>query len=207
VTGNPIMACGELVVQELLRSVAARTPAPGGGAVAAVTAALATALGQMVAHYAAGKPPAGAETRFGEALRGLGRLQSVALELADADAAAFTKLSELWKLSPDHERRQREWTDAVEAAIDVPKRVMETSLQTLVLLRSLDGSTNRHMVGDLAISALLAEAAGRAAAWIVRINLRLLTDDARSQELEAATRSTLAEALNIYRAIEESCRV
>ena len=156
------MACGELVVQELLRSVAAKTPAPGGGAVAAVTAALATALGQMVVHYAAGKLPAGAETRFDEALHGLGRLQSVALDLADADAAAFTKLSELWKLSPDHERRRREWTDAVEAAIEVPKRVMETALQTLVFLQSLDGSTSRHMAGDLAISALLAEAAGAA---------------------------------------------
>ncbi len=199
------MACGELVVQELLRSVAAKTPAPGGGAVAAVTAALATALGQMVVHYAAGKLP-GAETRFDEALHGLGRLQSVALDLADADAAAFTKLSELWKLSPDHERRRREWTDAVEAAIEVPKRVMETALQTLVFLQSLDGSTSRHMAGDLAISALLAEAAGRAAAWNIRINLGLLTDDARSRELETATRSTLAEALNIYRAIEETCR-
>ena len=83
---------------------------------------------------------------------------------------------------------------------------METALQTLVFLQSLDGSTSRHMAGDLAISALLAEAAGRAAAWNIRINLGLLNDDARSRELETATRSTLTEALNIYRAIEVTCR-
>ena len=64
------MSIGKRTVQELLCSVAARTPAPGGGAVAATVGALAAALSEMVGNYSQGKPEAGgAEELIEEARR------------------------------------------------------------------------------------------------------------------------------------------
>jgi formiminotetrahydrofolate cyclodeaminase len=195
-----------MTIGELLGSVAARSPVPGGGATAGLTAALAAALGQMVVEYSAGKAPSPeAEDLHEEALGALPRLRASALELADADAEAFARLSALWKLSPDHARRRAEWTDAVAAAIDAPQRVMETARETLHLLRRLLGNTKDNLRSDLAIAALLAEAAGRAAAWNVRINLPLLEDPAETEQIDGETTSVLEEARSICEAIEQAC--
>src|SRR4051812_6709489 len=66
-------------VDGFLSAVAARTPAPGGGAAAGVTCALAAALAAMAARFAGADPDA--ERADG--------LRAQALALADADAAAF----------------------------------------------------------------------------------------------------------------------
>ena len=49
------MAFRTLTVEEFSDMLAAKTPAPGGGAVAAVTAAHAAALGAMVLEFTIGK--------------------------------------------------------------------------------------------------------------------------------------------------------
>ena len=50
------MAFRSLTVEEFADMLAAKTPAPGGGAVAAVSAAHAAALGAMVLEFTIGKP-------------------------------------------------------------------------------------------------------------------------------------------------------
>ena len=112
------MSIGKRTVQELLCSVAARTPAPGGGAVAATVGALAAALSEMVINYSRGKPEAGGAEELIEEARRLEAMRDSALALADADAEAFTRLSALWKLKPDDERRRSGWNDAVTGAIE-----------------------------------------------------------------------------------------
>ena len=50
------MTIRDLTVHAFADQLAARTPGPGGGAVAAVTAAHAAALGAMVVEFTLGKP-------------------------------------------------------------------------------------------------------------------------------------------------------
>ena len=50
------MTLDRLTVRELLSSVGSRSPTPGGGAAAAITAALAAAVGEMVVNLSRGKP-------------------------------------------------------------------------------------------------------------------------------------------------------
>ncbi len=171
----------QLTVEALLEQVAARTPTPGGGAVAAITAALAAALGEMVVNHSQGDLASGAAE--------LASLRSRALDLADADAEAFGALSALWKLPRDDERRRAGWTAAVEAAIEAPSRVMEVAAGVLGVLHA--PGLNPNLASDLLISARLAEAAAHAAAANVRINLPLLGDPARAADLEAATQGRL----------------
>ena len=96
------MAFRSLTVEEFADMLAAKTPAPGGGAVAAVTASHAAALGAMVLEFTIGKPTfATSEESNASALRRLTQLRHHALELADRDAEAYGALNALWKLPKD----------------------------------------------------------------------------------------------------------
>ncbi len=170
---------------DLLEAIAARTPAPGGGAVAALVAAMAAALARMVVRYGQADPAS---------LRVLEDLGAAAVRLADDDAAAFTRLSGLFKLDRADQVRLAQWPGAVAAAIAAPQGVMDASLDILRLLERLSASANPRLAGDLAIAAILAQAAAEAAALNVRANLPLLADRAEADRLAEQTDELLEEA-------------
>jgi hypothetical protein len=115
------MAFRTLSVEEFSDMLAAKTPTPGGGAVAAVTASHAAALGAMVLEFSLGKPKfAEHEATNASALARLRELRHEALELADRDAEAYGALNALWKLPKDAPARLTAWDAAVAAAIDAP---------------------------------------------------------------------------------------
>jgi len=197
----------ELTVTQLLDAVAAKQPTPGGGAVAAVTVATAAALGEMVVRYRIGKKAAEAHKALHEdVVEVLGGLRSASLSLAETDAAAFGRLSELWKLDPDDPRRQAEWIDAVDGAIDAPLQVMTSGLTVLDALDRVRGTVGTRLRSDLAIAALLAQAGSEAAAWNVRINLPLLGEGAEAADLEQQTARAVARARSLREQVEQSCR-
>ena len=188
----------------LLEAIAARQPTPGGGAVAAVTVSLASALGEMVLRY---QPPAAQhETLHREGLETMGRLGSSALALADTDARAFEKLSALWKLGPDDPGRRAEWPDAVAGAIDAPQRILATGLEVLEVLDRVRESVGTNLRSDLAIAALLARCGAEAASWNVHVNLPHLGDKDRAARLGQETDRSVARAAALCDAIEQTCR-
>ncbi len=198
---------GARTMSELLDAVASRQPTPGGGAIAALTVAMAASLGEMVLRYRIDRTDAAAhDSLHREALESLGGLRSRALALADTDARAFERLSALWKLATDDQRRQAEWADAVAGAIDAPQRVMAAGLAVLELLDRVSSTVGTSLRSDLAIAALLARSGAEAAAWNVRVNLPQLDDDARVTSLEQETSRTVARAQSLRDAIERTCR-
>lgn len=200
------MRLDDLTIRDLLTSIAAKTPTPGGGAVASITAALAAALAQMVVNYSVGKKSLAAyDAMHLAALKSLGALSNKALELAEVDALAYARLNELGKLARDDARRAREYGPALDAAIEAPRAVVHTSIEMLNLMRSLVGTTNPMLNSDLAIAAVLAEAAARCAAWNVHINLTLLESASRGAEIEAAVQRDLQQAGLISASIERAC--
>lgn len=96
--------------------------------------------------------------------------------------------------------------EAVRAAISTPRTVVVESLTLLELLQGLAGTTNRMLRSDLAIAAVLAEAAARAAAWSVRINLPLLDDAAERRAIEDELAQHLRLASELTGRIEGACR-
>ena len=202
------MSVERATVGELLESVAARRPTPGGGAVAALTAGLAAALGEMVLRYRLGKPPRQAphQELHQRALDTLSRLRAAAPRLADADVEAFDRLSALWKLDPGDERRRREFPGAVEAAIAAPRKVIEASLEALEALHGVRDSAGKRLRSDLAIAALLAQAAAEAAAWNVRVNLPQVADRSQAARLETETAAALRRAGALRAEIEQACQ-
>ena len=190
---------------DLLASIAARRPTPGGGAVAAITAALAAALGEMVVRYRLGKDPEHEAIHAGAA-DALARLRAAELQLADADVAAFERLSAVWKLPAGDPQRQAELADAVDGAIDPPRRVLSTGLDILAELDRVRETIGTGLRSDMAIAALLAQSAVESAAWNVRVNLPQLNDPGRATELEAEADESVARARGLRDVIERTCR-
>ncbi len=192
---------------ELLGQIAAKTPTPGGGAVAAAVAGLAAALGGMVVSYSVGSKKLADHHEANEA--SMERLQAMAsktLELADADAAAYAELNDLFRLDEDNPERVARWDGAVERAIAAPERLLRLAIEMLEALEALAPRSNRMLRSDLGMAAVLAEAAARSAAWNVRINLPLMTDEDAATERGAITDAREADARAAAARIEAACR-
>ena len=85
-------------VENFLQSLAAKVPAPGGGASAALHAAQAAALVAMVARYSAGPRYAEHPSWCRRSVTIADRLRGEALTLAEDDVAAFTAVTEAYTL-------------------------------------------------------------------------------------------------------------
>jgi formiminotetrahydrofolate cyclodeaminase len=154
---------GERTVEEFLADVAARRSAPGGGAVAAVTAAAAAGLVAMSARYSTAD---GAAALAEDA----DRERVAVLPLADADAAAYGEVLAAMRAPDGESGRVRA---ALEQAADVPLRIAQAGARVARIGAAVAADGNPNLLGDVRAAVLLAEAAARAAAELVRINVAL----------------------------------
>ena len=196
---------GRTPLEDMLSSIAAAEPVPGGGAVAGLVEAIGAALGLMVVGYSEGRPRLAEHAATHAEVRSqLESHRRRALDLAAADAAAYARLNALWRRSEDDPERLAGMPEAVAAAIAAPRAMAETGLETLAALGRLVGRSNRHLGSDLAIAAIMAEAEVRSAIWNVRINLPLLEDAVRRAEVRQFVDHALKESASRCRSIEES---
>ncbi|MBC7834985.1 MAG: cyclodeaminase/cyclohydrolase family protein [Phycisphaerales bacterium] len=190
----------------LLEAIGAKTPAPGGGAVAAIVGALGAALGNMVVSYSIGRKSLAAHQPMLEnAAARLGRARDLMIELAEEDAAAFERVGELLKLPADDPRRVSEMQDAVWLAVQPPRAALGAAADLLRLLEELVAISNRNLRSDLAIAALLAEAAARAAWWNVAANLASMEGDPRRAGMVTELQGLLRDAADRSERVQKAC--
>ncbi|MQA07745.1 MAG: formiminotransferase-cyclodeaminase [Pseudonocardiaceae bacterium] len=158
-------AVSEQRVGEFLDAVAAREPAPGGGAVAAVTAAAAAGLVAMAARFTTGE--------LAESAERADKLRAEVTPLADVDADAYTAVLAAYRLPRSQPDRTQRIADALRAAANVPLRIAAAGAEIAELAARLAVDGNRNLKGDAQGAALLAEGATRTAAGLVRINADL----------------------------------
>ncbi|MDX2131618.1 MAG: cyclodeaminase/cyclohydrolase family protein [Planctomycetota bacterium] len=196
----------DLSLREFFDAVSAKTPAPGGGAVAATTAALGAALGRMVLAYSIGKKSlAPHDGALREADRQLHTLREMFLRLGEEDAEAYALVNELQRL-PEGDPRRAGLAAAVRTSIDVPRTVLGACVEMLRRLDDLTAITNPHLRSDLAIAGVLGEAGARSAWWNVRVNVALLEDRAERDALMLEADTLLGKAWTIREVIEGACR-
>jgi methenyltetrahydrofolate cyclohydrolase len=181
-------------VRELCDTVAAETSAPGGGSVAAIAGGLAASLVAMAARFSSEWEDAGGAVAQAEALRA--RL----LPLADEDAHAYENFLLARRMSQDVEAEVRDAAigDALSRAADVPLAIAEAAHDVASLAAELAERGNPNLRGDAATAALLAEAAVRASANLVKINLAMRAGDQRierARELVETTRRLSRQVL------------
>jgi formiminotetrahydrofolate cyclodeaminase len=197
----------DLRFSDLLASISAKSPSPGGGAVACASGALAAALADMVVAYSLGKKSLAAHQ--GELEKASGALktaQGILLRLGDEDALAFPLVNELMKLPESDPRRMREYLPAVQASIQVPMAAIAACDDLLRLCERLAPITNPHLHSDLAVAAVLFESAARASRWNVVVNAALLPDAGARERTIAEADKSISDAAKRRIAVEEACR-
>jgi formiminotetrahydrofolate cyclodeaminase len=159
------MTTSELPIAGFLSMLAARTPAPGGGAAAAVAAALGCATGAMAARYTTG--PKWADREADAAALG-DRLDALAQRLAlsaDADAAAFSAVQAARKAKDPAAIASAEAT-----ALAVPAALISDCANAAHDLAAFRPHCNPHLVSDVDAGIALLAGAARAAFATLLIN-------------------------------------
>lgn len=191
---------------ELLAATAAKTPTPGGGAIAGATGALACATAGMVVSYSVGKKDLAA---FKERLEGaaleLERWRGEFLALGDADAEAYGRLNALQKLNPGDPVRAAELPGAIEGALGVPVRCLRLGVEVVKRCLELAPITNKHLRSDLAIAGILGQAAAEAALWNVRVNLPLIEDVSRRAALGGECEGLVLRGIELRGKLSLAC--
>ncbi len=180
-----------------LDQLAARVPAPGGGAAAALQAAQAAALLAMVARYSDG------DRYDAELMRRIvteaDAYREDALALAEADADAFAKVAAAYRLprASEQERtaRSESISSALAGAARPPADVVRTALLLVSLAAELRPAANQTMITDVAAAAAAARAAAVTARLLIEVNLGGIADAVLVDEFAttAAAADTVTE--------------
>ena len=149
-------------LQEHLEEVARKSSTPGGGAVAAVTAAEACALLSMVANFT--------KADMSDLLLRTEVSRARLLELADEDSTAFASVMAAYKGDGDLE-------NALRRAAQVPVNTIEICSSHIADLSLLAEQGNRNLITDVAIAACLLRAALESCRFNVLVNVRSMTGD------------------------------
>jgi formiminotetrahydrofolate cyclodeaminase len=195
-------------VEAFLGQLAARVPAPGGGATAALHTAQAAALVAMVARYSNG-------ARYDADLMARIRteadeLRDEALTLAEADAEAFGAVSAAYQLPKETtellQARSAAIAEALIGAARPPADVIRTARRLIELAQNLLPAGNRNVITDVAAAAEAARAAAVTARVNIEVNLRGIRDSAIRAELTATAAITdeiIARADRIVAAVRD----
>lgn len=179
-----------------LAALASSAPAPGGGSAAALVGAMAAALVSMVANLTVGRRKfAAVEPSVRAALGAAEHVRAQLLSLMEEDERVFRAAIAAYKLphTTDEEqyRRTQAIQQAVRAAAQPPLAMAAASRRTLDLAGIVAKDGNPQLASDAGVAALLAEAALRASAINVRVNLAQLRDEHSVAETEAALNQLL----------------
>jgi formiminotetrahydrofolate cyclodeaminase len=184
-------------VADFLDAVSAVNPAPGGGSVAALAGALASALGKMAVGFTLKRKKFEIHEAKLQEYRCL--LEDCLAELrqaVDRDAQAYSQVVAAQQLPKGTESekqiREQRLQEALRHATDVPMRVAQLACRVMQSLRDLRSITNPNVASDLNVGFWMALAAAEGALENVSINLKFLpesefvvTQNQRHQELKS----------------------
>lgn len=205
----------DMKVSEYLDILASNEPAPGGGSVAALSAAQGAALGIMVTELSIGRKKYQEHTEALVTARNqLVTMAQAFTEDIDRDTEAYQGVSAAMKLPKETPEQVTQRSQAIQqatlAATLVPLSVLKRCGEALVQISSLIGISNVNAVSDLGTGAAMLRGAAQGAWLNVLINISGLKDqekvDALYAEAEPFYRDALRQADDIFTKVEFQAR-
>jgi glutamate formiminotransferase/formiminotetrahydrofolate cyclodeaminase len=189
-------------------SVAAPTPVPGGGSVAAHAGAVGAALAQMVAGLTIGKKKyAAVDAEMRELAVRAAALGNTLAALVARDADAYAAVTAAYKLPADtpelESAKKRSVDEALLAAAAVPLETAAACAEVAELALAVAERGNTNAASDAGIAALLAEAGCVGASYNVRINVAALDDRSRGERLADHSRRIVERTRDLTRRASE----
>ena len=177
------------MVEDFVKTVAAPTPTPGGGSVAALAGALAAGLGEMVCGVSLKRKSFSAHHPALESAQArLAALRERLMEIVDLDPQSYESVMRAFKLPKSTEPEQRARGEAVETASKqaslIPLEAAELAAAVSKEIAALAGITIAQAASDLSVAANMAETARRGGIENARANLPGVHDRAWLRDIE-----------------------
>ncbi len=168
-------------VREFVEATASNEPVPGGGSVAALTAAIAAALGEMVANLTIGKKK---YVEVEEEMKGIAEkltsCRQALLEYIDKDAQSFDGVMKAFGMPKETDEEKAARAAAIQEAMKdasaVPLAVAKSTFDLMEPIRAVVLKGNANAVTDGAVAAMMARTGVLSALYNVKINLASIND-------------------------------
>ena len=181
-----------------LNELASASPAPGGGAAAAVTVAQGLALLSMVCNLTIGKKKFSAvEDQARDILEQLTTMRAEALSEAEADMGAFTVVMKAFQMPAANDEqkltRKAALAKATRNAAEPPFRLMALAAQALPLADQLEKIGNPNVLSDVFVGRHLLIAGYKSSKENVEVNLNNLSpEDPFASEMRTKMNALIA---------------
>ena len=175
------MMLANLSITEFLEKTASKDPVPGGGSVAALSAAIASSLSEMVANLTVGRK---GYTAVDDEMKAISKqaadFRDKLIGYIDKDSDAYQQVMQAFKLPKNTEEekniRARAVQEGLKEATRVPLRVAEDAFKIIELAGKVVEKGNRNAVTDGAVAAMMARTAVLSALYNVKTNLNQIKD-------------------------------
>jgi formiminotetrahydrofolate cyclodeaminase len=196
----------DLSIKDYLAKTASGDPVPGGGSSAALNAALAAALMEMVAQLTIGRKNfESVDAEMRAVAEKASSLRQKLIQDIDRDSGAYAQVLKAFQMPRATEAQKAERTRAVQAAFQqaalVPLGVARDAVALMDLGRTVISKGNPNAASDGAAGLLAARMAARTAVYNVKINLGSIQDAKFVSELNSEADRLEAEAAAEEKAI------
>jgi len=192
---------------ELLLNISSKSPTPGGGTVAGMSAAVSASLVSMVCNLTIGKNKyRHYEDEMKKILAHAEKLREEFTLLADKDAEVFNEVMKAYSLPHETEEQKNERKYAVQEATKraslVPMDVLRRCEALAQLCLAVVSKGNENSISDAGVAAILAYAAAQSASLNILINLSTISDE----DFVAKLKTEQARVLKIIKDIVEEAK-
>ncbi len=194
--------------RDFVAVLSSSAPAPGGGGAAALTAAIGTALCNMVGALTVGKKKyADVEEEMDNLIVRCTDLQGELLNQIQADEDGFLPLARAYGIPKEDPTRAQILEEATITACRVPMNIMKLCCDSIDLISAAADKGSRLAVSDAGCAAAITKAALQAASLNVFINTKSLNDREKAEQLNNSCLNMLDEyskkADDIFEAVKK----
>ena len=199
-------------INQFLEELGSDLPAPGGGSVAGLIAAVSAALNSMVYSLTIGKKSymslSGSEKELiANFEKESKEFTARGLELMEEDRENFLKLMDSYKLPKDNEEEKENRNLAIKEntikSMEVPLVLARECLEFYDNLNIMAKYGNKMLLSDLAISAILLHSAIESSIVNVKVNLNSLRNEEFFEKIDNELNCILKKSLEEKKSITE----
>lgn len=170
-----------LSVKDFLAKTAGNDPVPGGGSIAALNAAIASALTEMVANLTIGKKKyEDKEGLMKKIVTITENYRASFMKDIDADSEAYNNVFATFKLpkETDEEKTERnnQIQEATKIAAEIPMEVARKAVDIMDVITQVADHGNQNAITDACVAIMTARTAAISAILNVKINLSSIKD-------------------------------
>jgi len=175
------MKLADLSVKEFLAKTASGSPVPGGGSIAALSAAIAASLSEMVANLTIGKKGYEAtKEQMKDIAKKAADYRNELMDDIDRDSDAYNDVLAAFRLPKGSEQEENNRKEAIQDAFKnaslVPLGVAKNALRIIDLAEKVIKDGNKNAATDGAVAVMMARTAVLSALYNVKINLSSIKD-------------------------------